>query len=131
MTRGDHSTTFGGNPLACSAASAVIDYITENDLVNIAKKLGLQFKDGLIRLSENHKAIREVRGLGLMLGLEMRFDIQNIILKGLFEKLILLYSGKNIIRFLPPLVITEKQIEKVIEILDVLIEQEEKTKFVN
>jgi acetylornithine/LysW-gamma-L-lysine aminotransferase len=131
MKKGDHSTTFGGNPLACSAAEAVIDYIIDEGLVDRAEKIGSIFKEGLNRLVDNYRLAREARGLGLMLALEMRFNIKDMILKGLNEKVIMLYSGKNILRFLPPLVISEGQIKKVLDILRMLIEEEEKTRFEN
>ncbi len=129
MSTGDHSSTFGGNPLSCAAASAVIDYILDQGLIKRAEKLGAIFKMGLFNLVEKYRIAREVRGLGLMLALEMRLNIHNIILKGLKEQVVLLYSGKNILRFLPPLVITEEQIARVLEVLNRLIIEEESTKF--
>ncbi|MFQ6134296.1 MAG: aminotransferase class III-fold pyridoxal phosphate-dependent enzyme, partial [Nitrososphaerales archaeon] len=131
MVTGDHSSTFGGNPLSCAAALAVIDYILDEGLVERAEKLGAIFKDGLKRLVEEYRVAREARGLGLMLALEMRFDVHDILLNGLNEQVVLLYSGRNILRFLPPLVITEEQIARVLEVLDRLIETEEKTRFKN
>lgn len=129
MAKGDHSSTFGGNPLSCAAASAVIDYILDEHLVEQAEKLGKVFKQGLADLSEKHKSAREARGMGLMLALEMRFDVHNLLLRGLKERVLLLYSGKNVLRFLPPLVITEEQINSVLDVLDRLISNEEKTRF--
>ncbi len=129
MVKGDHSSTFGGNPLSCAAASAVIDYILDEHLVERAEKLGKVFKQGLVDLSEKHKSAREARGMGLMLALEMRFDVHDLLLRGLKERVLLLYSGKNVLRFLPPLVITEEQINNVIGVLDKLISDEEKTRF--
>lgn len=129
MAKGDHSSTFGGNPLSCAAASAVIDYILDEHLVEQAEKLGKVFKQGLADLSEKHKSAREARGMGLMLALEMRFDVHDLLLRGLKERVLLLYSGKNVLRFLPPLVITEEQISSVLDVLDKLISGEEKTRF--
>ena len=129
MAKGDHSSTFGGNPLSCAAASAVIDYILDEHLVEQAEKLGTVFKQGLADLSEKHKSAREARGMGLMLALEMRFDVHDLLLRGLKERVLLLYSGKNVLRFLPPLVITEEQINRVLDVLDRLISAEEKTRF--
>ena len=129
MAKGDHSSTFGGNPLSCAAASAVIDYILDEHLVEQAEKLGKVFKQGLADLSEKHKSAREARGMGLMLALEMRFDVHDLLLRGLKERVLLLYSGKNVLRFLPPLVITEEQINRVLDVLDRLISAEEKTRF--
>jgi len=131
MKVGDHSTTFGGNPLSCAAAIATIDYIVEEGLPRRAERLGGFFKDGLIHLMEDHRGLaREVRGLGLMLALELRFDVHNILMNGLKENLILLYSGRNTLRFLPPLVITEEQLERVLIILERLLEAEDKLRSV-
>jgi acetylornithine/LysW-gamma-L-lysine aminotransferase len=129
MAKGDHSSTFGGNPLSCAAASAVIDYILDEHLVERAENLGKIFKQGLTVLSEKYRTAREARGMGLMLALEMRFDVHNLLLRCLNEQVLLLYSGKNVLRFLPPLVITEVQINRVLEVLDRLISSEETTRF--
>ncbi|MCL4435766.1 MAG: aspartate aminotransferase family protein [Thaumarchaeota archaeon] len=129
MAKGDHSSTFGGNPLSCAAASAVIDYILDEHLVERAEKLGKIFKQGLSDLAKKHQSAREARGMGLMLALEMRFDVHDLLLSGLKEHVLLLYSGKNVLRFLPPLVITEKQINDVLTVLDKMISAEEKTRF--
>ncbi len=129
MAKGDHSSTFGGNPLSCAASSAVIDYIQNEHLVERAEKLGKIFKQGLANLSGKYQTAREARGMGLMLALEMRFDVHDLLLRGLKERVILLYSGKNVLRFLPPLVITEEQINQVLAVLDRLIAAEEKTRF--
>lgn len=131
MSIGDLSTTFGGNPLSCAASLAVINYILDENLLERAKTNGEIFKNGLEHLTKKYNIARETRGLGLMLALEMRFDIRNIFLKSLKKKILILYSGRNILRFLPPLVITEQQIQKVLSALDILIEEEESTKYEN
>lgn len=125
---GDHTSTFGGNPLSCAAACATIDYILENKLVERAVELGSVFKEGLENLQKKHQIVREVRGLGLMLGMELRFDIRDILIGGVEKGLIMLYSGRNILRFLPPLVISRNQIHKATEILDLLISKEEESR---
>lgn len=124
---GEHTSTFGGNPLACAAASAVIDIILEERLVERAWDLGNRFKAMLKDLVEEFKILREVRGLGLMLGLEARIDVYNVLMEALKRGVILLYSGKNVIRFLPPLTISMEQLEAVVNVLrDVLLEEEKK-----
>jgi LysW-gamma-L-lysine/LysW-L-ornithine aminotransferase len=125
MKLGEHSSTFAGNPLSCSAGIATIDSIVEENLVGSAVKIGTIFKNGLLELKENHKIVRDVRGLGLMLALELRFDIKNILFDGIKEGLLMLYSGRNIIRLLPPLVIDEAKVLKSLEIMDVLLTREE------
>ncbi|MCS7120417.1 MAG: aspartate aminotransferase family protein [Nitrososphaerota archaeon] len=114
---GEHTSTFGGNPIACAAASAVLDIIVEEKLVERARTLGEKMHVMLEGLVEEFKILREVRGLGLMIGLECRLPIQKFLLSALYKGLLLLYSGKNVIRLLPPLVIGEDLLEKAVEIL--------------
>ncbi len=126
---GEHTSTFGGNPLACAAACATIDVIIEENLVERARDLGSKFIDILQNMVDEFKILRKVRGLGLMIGLEARVDIRNILFKSLEKGVILLYSGRNVIRFLPPLVISMEQLKKVAEVLrEVLTEEESRLK---
>jgi acetylornithine/LysW-gamma-L-lysine aminotransferase len=122
---GDHSTTFSGSPLVCAAACAAIDVLLEEKLVERAAALGAYFKGQLENLQSKHKIMREVRGLGLMLGVELRFDVLNIILKAMDRGVLTLDAGRNVLRFLPPLVIEKEQIDKVISVLDAVLEEEE------
>ncbi len=123
---GEHSSTFGGNPLQCVAASATIDVIREERLWERAETLGNYFMGLLRGLGEKYRVVREVRGLGLMVGLELRFDILNIIQRMLEEGVIILDAGVNILRFLPPCIITKEQISTVVEKLDLCLAEEEK-----
>ena len=86
---------------------------------------GKFFKEGLLKLKARHKIIREVRGLGMMLAVELRFEIRDLLLEGIRNGLLMLYSGRNIIRLLPPLVMDEKTISDVLERMDMLITKEE------
>ncbi len=115
---GEHTSTFGGNPLACAAASAVIDVIVGERLPERAGRLGELFKHELEKLKRAHSSVREVRGLGLMRAVELRFDVKDVIVKSLENGLITLYSGRNVLRFLPPLVIEEEHILEASKILD-------------
>jgi acetylornithine/LysW-gamma-L-lysine aminotransferase len=124
--RGEHSSTFSGNPLVCAAASAAIDVLIEEKLPERAATNGNYFKGKLEALAEKHRIVREVRGLGLMLGMEMRFDVYNILLACMKQGVLVLDAGRNIVRFLPPLVIEKEQINKVLEVLDVVMEKENK-----
>lgn len=123
---GEHSSTFGGNPLACAAGSATIDALTEDKLVENAAAVGNYFKEGLLILKEKYKIVREVRGVGMMLGLELRFDVKNVLLDGIRNGLLMLYSGKNILRLLPPLVMDKRTVSAALEIIDNLLLAEEK-----
>jgi acetylornithine/LysW-gamma-L-lysine aminotransferase len=127
---GEHSSTFGGNPLACAAGTATIDSLNEDKLVENAADVGSYFKDGLLKLKEKHRIVRDVRGLGMMLALELRFDVRNLLLDGVRHGLLMLYSGKNIIRLLPPLLMDKGTISEALEIMDELISEEEKRRVV-
>lgn len=126
ISKGEQSSTFGGNPLSCAAGIATIEALTQDGLVENAAKMGKLFREGLERLKEKHKIIREIRGKGLMIGVEMKFEIKDILFDGIANNLLLLYSGKNILRLLPPLVISESDITKALETLDVILGKEEK-----
>jgi LysW-gamma-L-lysine/LysW-L-ornithine aminotransferase len=126
ISKGEQSSTFGGNPLSCAAGIGAIDALTEDKLVENAEKNGKIFIDGLERLKEKHRIIREVRGKGLMIGVEMKFEVKDILFDGIANNLLLLYSGKNILRLLPPLVISESDINKALETLDMIITKEER-----
>ncbi|HEY6163803.1 MAG TPA: aspartate aminotransferase family protein [Nitrososphaeraceae archaeon] len=125
MKVGEHSSTFAGSPLACAAGIATLDALVEDKLVENASSTGKYFKNGLLALGDRHKIIREVRGLGMMLAVEMRFDVRDILLDGIRNGLLMLYSGRNIIRLLPPLVIDEKTVARALEIMDHLFTKEE------
>jgi LysW-gamma-L-lysine/LysW-L-ornithine aminotransferase len=123
---GEHSSTFGGNPLACAAGAATIGSLIEDKLVENAADVGGYFKDGLLKLKEKHRIVRDVRGLGMMLALELRFDVRNLLLDGIRHGLLMLYSGKNILRLLPPLVMDKETISQALETMDELLSEEEK-----
>jgi len=128
MSKGEHSSTFGGNPLSCAAGTAAIQALTQDGLIENAAKMGKIFFEGLKTLKENHKIIREVRGKGLMIGIELKYEVKDILMEGIEKAVLLLYSGRNIIRLLPPLVITKDDTTKVLETLDSLLTSEEKRK---
>ena len=122
LKRGEHSNTFGGNPLACAACAGAIDALLEDNLVENAHVIGDHLKKGFTDL--NSKIIREVRGLGLMIGIDMRFEIMNIILSSLERGVIVLEAGKTVLRLLPPLVITKEEAERVLSIVGLAIKEE-------
>ncbi len=126
MGKGEHSSTFGGNPLSCAAGTATLQALTQDGLIENAEKMGQRLREGLERLKEKHKIIREIRGKGLMIGVELKFEVKDILLDGIKNGVLILYSGRNILRFLPPLVISEDDITKVLETLDILLAKEEK-----
>ena len=125
MKKGEHSSTFGGNPLSCAAGTATIQALTQDGLIENAKNLGQKLQHGLEELKSKHKIIREVRGKGLMIGVELKFEVKDILMEGIKNGILLLYSGRNILRFLPPLVISEEDVTKILKILDELLTNEE------
>jgi len=125
MKKGEHSSTFGGNPLACAAGTATLHALTQDGLIENAKSIGEKFLQGLEELKSKHPIIREVRGKGLMIGVELKFEVKDILMEGIKNGLLLLYSGRNILRFLPPLVISEEDTVKTLQILDKLLTNEE------
>jgi acetylornithine/LysW-gamma-L-lysine aminotransferase len=127
---GEHSSTFSGNPLACAAGYATVEALTEDKLVDNASKVGKFFMDGLLMLKEKHRIIREVRGIGMMLALELRFDVKEILLDALKRRLLLLYSGRNIIRLLPPLVMDQDTVSDALSVIDQVLSEEEKRRHV-
>ena len=126
MKLGEHSSTFGGSPIACAAGSATMDALTEDKLVQNAANVGSYFKEQLIGLKERHKIIREVRGLGMMLAVELRFEVRDVLFDGIRNGLLMLYSGRNIIRLLPPLVMDETTVSRAVDIMDKVLTLEEK-----
>ena len=125
INKGEHSSTFGGNPLSCAAGTATLQALTQDGLIDNAEKMGELFRDGLERLKEKHTVIRAIRGKGLMIGIELKFEVKDILMEGIEKNLLLLYSGRNILRLLPPLVISEEDVTSSLEILDELLTSEE------
>ena len=109
-----HSSTFGGNPLACAAANAAIGYLEKFELPQRAHKLGTQFMQRLRSIGSPR--IREVRGLGLMVGVELKEKSGPYILKLMERGVLALAAGPTVIRFLPPLVIEEEDLDRVVEL---------------
>lgn len=126
---GSHGGTFGGNPVACAAANAVLDELTEGGLLDNCKKMGAYFKTRLLELQSKYPVvIGDVRGIGLMIAMEMvnsdkspNTELTNIIREKALEKgLLLLVCGTyhNVVRFIAPTIVTEKEIDLAIGIID-------------
>lgn len=113
---GDHGSTFGGNPLACAAAKTSIEIIIEENLPKRSKKLGKYFKEKLKKLK--HEIIEDVRGHGLMIGVELSKKCDSIVLDALKKGVLLNCTAENVIRLVPPLIIKKEEIDKVVEVLD-------------
>ncbi len=125
MSKGEHSSTFGGNPLSCAAGIATLQALTQDGLIENSEKMGKLFREGLEKLKEKHSIIREIRGKGLMIGVELKFEVKDILMNLMKEGILMLYSGRNILRILPPLVISKEDITKVLQTLDIVLTKEE------
>ena len=107
-----HTSTFGGNPLACAAAVAAIDFLVDQDLPKQAAEKGEYFMQRLRAIADPR--IREIRGLGLMIGVELKQKAGPIAQAMLKEGVLVLLAGTTVLRFLPPLVITRQEIDTVV-----------------
>jgi len=112
LAKRSHSTTFGGNPLACAAAIAAIGEIRRLDLARNARERGTQLMDGLRAIRSDR--IREVRGLGLLVGVELKENASTALHALQEEGVLALGAGPTVVRYLPPLVITADEIERVL-----------------
>ncbi|HZU04508.1 MAG TPA: acetylornithine transaminase [Chloroflexota bacterium] len=116
---GDHGTTFGGNPLACAAALAVFREVLAQDLPARAARLGAYFRERLEALRARWPAIREVRGRGLLLAIQFDREVAQAVLEAALARGVLLNAvSPSTIRFMPPLVITEAEIDQAIAVLE-------------
>jgi len=110
-----HTSTFGGNPLACAGVLAVLKELDNGKLFAEAKKMGKYFLDQL--KSINNPKIIGVRGLGLMIGMELKDNATSILKALQQEKIIAIPAGSNIVRFLPPLIITKNELKRAVTTL--------------
>ncbi len=115
---GEHYSTFGGNPLACAAANTTIDIIESENLCENSRELGNKLLEGLQNSLLSKKIVKDVRGKGLFVAIELRIKNKEFVLKALNEGLLCLTSQKTILRLLPPLIITETQVQTIIEIMN-------------
>ncbi len=112
---GDHGTTFGGNPVACAGALVVLNNICTQEKLNEITENGEYLMTSLKNINSN--LIKDIRGKGLMIGIETEIPSSEIQQKALEKGLLLLTAGKNVVRLLPPLIITKEEIKKAVEIL--------------
>jgi acetylornithine/N-succinyldiaminopimelate aminotransferase len=118
MTAGTHGSTFGGNPLAMSVGNAVLDQILKKGFLNNVKKVSKYFHSELNKLKDEFpKVIKEVRGVGLLIGLQLYNDQTKFIQKLMDNKLLTIRAAENVIRILPPLNVKKKEIDLSIKII--------------
>ena len=115
---GDHGTTFGGNPLACATALAVMKYVIEEDVPQKVQEVGMHFLEKLEGLQSKFECVTEVRGQGLLIALQFNGNIANEVMISCLEKGLLVNCVKpNAIRFMPPLTVTKDEIDQAMGIL--------------
>lgn len=114
---GDHGTTYGGNPFACAAVSKMLDLFEENDIIGHVQKIAPYLEERLDGIVSEFDTVLARRGLGLMQGVECSAPVGGVINSCLEKGLVLINAGSNILRFVPPLVITEEHVDEMAEIL--------------
>ena len=111
---GNHGSTFGGNPLACAAANAVIDTIESEKLVSRAKSLGEKLLNDFQQNLTDVEGVKDIRGFGLMIGIELDRDCAELVKQALDKGLLINVTAGNVIRLLPPLILTDEQADQII-----------------
>lgn len=125
LVPGKHASTFGGNCLACAAGVAVIEAIEEDNLLKNAAELGQYIKDKFEQLKQKHFIIDSVRGIGLMIGVQLTSPCKEIVDKCLENGLRINCTNDTVLRFMPPMIATESQIDQAMEILDTVLKEDE------
>jgi acetylornithine/N-succinyldiaminopimelate aminotransferase len=115
---GDHGTTFGGNPLACAAGIAVFDTITEKGFLDEVTEKGIYLRKSLAALQSKFDCIKEIRGLGLMVGVDFNFEAKPLVMKMLENGVIANATADTVLRLVPPLVISREEIDHLISVLE-------------
>ena len=118
---GNHGSTFGGNPLACAAALAVIDTIEQESLCSRARILGDRILSGFIKSLTGNNQVKEIRGKGLMLAIELNEDAPNLVNDALEAGILINVAQGNVIRLLPPLTLTDEEADSIVESVSNLI----------
>lgn len=121
---GDHGTTFGGNPLACSAAESVVSTIIKKDLVRNARKKGAYLLSKLKKISRKLPVIQDVRGKGLMVGIELTIPCRPIVVKMLDQGYLINCTAEKTLRLLPPLIVQKNEIKKLVRTLHQVLSEE-------
>ncbi len=124
FTPGDHGSTLGGNPLACAAGCAILKFILENGVVENSRRMGEHLLSRLRSMRQRFEHIVDVRGRGLLVAVEFDEDIaQDVVLACIEEGLLLNPVKPNSVRFMPPLIITEKEVDEAVAILEGVLRQ--------
>ncbi len=115
---GTHASTFGGNPLACAAGVAVMETLVSPGFLESVQEKATYFTDGLKELAEHHPVIREIRSLGLMIGVELDIECGEIVSTCMDRGFLINCTMEKVLRFLPPLIISNEEIDALVAVLD-------------
>ena len=123
FSAGTHASTFGGNPLSCAAGIATMEALIQDNILDNCQKMGDYFYAKLLSLKEKYPFIKGVKGKGLILGLELSFEGTDIAMECMKNGILIICTMGNILRFVPPLTITQREVNTLIETLDKLFVQ--------
>jgi len=115
---GDHASTFGGNPLASAAGVAALTTILEEGMLENCQKMGDYFISKLDEIKKKFPFVKEVRGKGLILGMELKMDGSSIVKEMLKKRILINCTMGNVLRFLPPLIVTKEEVDRVVKTLE-------------
>ena len=118
MVPGDHGTTYGGNPLACAAANKVFELFEEENILRNVRKVSAYLENKLDKLVEKYEFVTARRGKGLMQGLVVTKPVSEIINRAIENGLLVISAGADVIRLVPPLIITEENVDEMIDLLE-------------
>ena len=118
---GNHGSTFGGNPLSCAAAHAVLDVFEREQIVSRAASMGQYLRDKLTSALQGVNGVKEIRGQGLMIGIELEVDCAELVGQALDEGLLINVTAGSVVRLLPPLILSEEEADQISEVLGRLI----------
>ncbi|HRF91752.1 MAG TPA: aminotransferase class III-fold pyridoxal phosphate-dependent enzyme, partial [Desulfobacter postgatei] len=118
FTPGTHGSTFGGNPLVCAAAIATVRTILEDGILNRTEEIGEYLLGELEALGKKYSFVKDVRGIGLMIGMGLSIPGADIVKKGHERGVLLNVTHDTVLRFVPPLIVTKQEINSMITILD-------------
>lgn len=121
LTPGTHASTFGGTPLACAAGIAVFEAFDQEGVLENCRLMASQFREHLSRLKAKYAFIREVRGLGLLIGLDLAVPVKDIVQGCRDRGLLVLSAGETVLRILPPLNVTAAEVDEAVTILDAVM----------
>jgi acetylornithine/N-succinyldiaminopimelate aminotransferase len=123
FTPGSHASTFGGTPLVASAAVATAKTLVEDGVLKNCERVGGYFKNRLLQLKEKYTFIQEVRGIGLLLGVDLSCDGTSVVKKCMDRGFLINCAQEHILRFIPPLVVREREVDALVACLDTIFEE--------